>query len=151
MRPVYLLDTNIVSEPLKPMPEPGVMERLRTYDGLICISAVVWHELLFGMSRLDKGARKQRVQAYLFDVVAPACPVIEYDASSASVHATVRAQTTAGGHILSFADGVIASTAVAHNLVLVTRNTKDFHGITGLYLENWFGSAASAAGVATEE
>lgn len=138
MRPVYLLDTNIVSEPLKPAPSPGVLRRLRAYDGVVCIAAVVWHELLFGMSRLAQGAHQRRIQSYLFDVVAPAFPVVDYSGSAASIHATIRAEAASSGRALSFADAMIAATALANNLLLVTRNTQDFASITGLYTENWF-------------
>jgi len=138
VRSVYLLDTNIVSEPLKPKPHPEVLKRMRSYDGVLCIASIVWHELLFGMTRLAQGAQQRRIQAYLFDVVAPAFPVVDYTGSAASIHATIRAHATASGKALSFADGIIAATALANNLLLVTRNTQDFESIPGLYIENWF-------------
>ena len=56
MKPLSLLDTNIVSEPLKPVPDSRVLERLSRYDGMMAIPSVVWHELLFGVIRLPQGA-----------------------------------------------------------------------------------------------
>ncbi len=44
----FLLDTNIVSEPLRPTPAPGILRRLREHEGEMAIPSVVWHELRFG-------------------------------------------------------------------------------------------------------
>lgn len=138
MRLVYLLDTNVVSEPLKQNPDPTVLDRLRAHERLMCIAAVVWHELLYGMERLADGARKRRIAAYLFDVVAPGLPVLDYNASTAAIHATMRRDAEAAGSTLGFADGLIAATARANNCILVTRNTADFSAVGGLLHEDWF-------------
>jgi tRNA(fMet)-specific endonuclease VapC len=143
LRPVYLLDTNVVSEAIRPSPDVRVMERMREYDGLTVIAAVVWHELLFGMSRLPDGYRKRRIRTYLYDVAAASFPVIPYDDSAAAMHAEMRADAERGGTPLSFADGMIASIARTNNLLLVTRNTADFSAIPGLYLEDWFAGGES--------
>ncbi|RRR71838.1 MAG: PIN domain-containing protein [Candidatus Viridilinea halotolerans] len=47
----YLLDTNVISEPLRPEPHPAVMARLQEYGGMSAIASVVWHELLYGVER----------------------------------------------------------------------------------------------------
>ncbi len=138
MKTIYLLDTNIVSEPLKPVPNSRVLERIGRYDGMMAIPSVVWHELLFGVDRLPQGARKRRLRAYLHEVVAPSLPVVSYDDHAAWVHASFRAVLEAEGKIQGFADGIIAATAIANNLILVTRNTDDFTDVPNLYIENWF-------------
>lgn len=138
MKTLYLLDTNIVSEPLKPAPDSSVLERLHRYDGMMALPSVVWHELLFGVNRLPLGARRRRLQAYLLEVVAPNLPVLAYDDHAAWLHASFRADLEAGGKAQGFADGLVAATALANNLILVTRNTQDFLSIPNLYTENWF-------------
>lgn len=138
MKLVYLLDTNIVSEPLKPAPDPGVIEKLHRYDGMMAIPAIVWHELLFGVNRLTQGARQRRLRTYLLEVVAPSFPVLPYDDHAAWIHATFRSGLEAAGKVQGFADGIIAATALSNNLILVTRNTQDFDTVPDLYLENWF-------------
>ena len=138
MKPFYLLDTCIVSEAVKPEPSPLVLEKLKKYEGLTAISAVVWHELLFGVNRLPGGRRKSRLEVFLRELVAPHIPVIPYDDHAAWFHASLRAQLEKEGRSLSFADGQIASTALANNMILVTRNKSDFVGIQHLYIENWF-------------
>jgi tRNA(fMet)-specific endonuclease VapC len=140
VRPVYLLDTNVVSEPLKPRPNPTVLERMSEYQEMTAIASPVWHELLFGLSRLPEGARRRRVQAYLYDVIAPSLPVIPYDGPAAALHATMRAEAEIAGQPLSFVDGMIAAIARAHNLLIVTRNTSHFDRIAGVPVEDWFTS-----------
>jgi tRNA(fMet)-specific endonuclease VapC len=135
---VYLLDTNIVSELLRPSPDERVIESMRAYDGTMAIAAIVWHELLYGLARLPEGTRKRRLSAGIYHVIAPAFPVLPYTDSAAVLHADMRAAADAAGRPLSFADGMIAAVARSNNLLLVTRNIDDFAGVPGLPVENWF-------------
>ncbi len=112
MKTIYLLDTNIVSEPLRSVPDLRVLERLRLYDGKMAIPSIVWHELLFGVNRLPKGARQQRLRTYLLDVVALSLPILAYDDHAASLHAGFRATLEEAGRVQGFADGLIAATAL---------------------------------------
>ncbi|AFZ13930.1 PilT domain-containing protein [Crinalium epipsammum PCC 9333] len=48
----FLLDTNILSEPLRPIPNYKVLEKLRQYHQEIATASIVWNELLFGCHRL---------------------------------------------------------------------------------------------------
>ncbi len=143
MRLVYLLDTNIVSELLRPSPAESVVRSIRESDGTMAIATVVWHELLYGLARLPEGKRKRRVGAGIYHVIAPAFPVLPYTDSAAALHADMRAAAEAVGSPLSFADGMIAAIARSNNLLLVTRNTTDFAAIPGLPVENWFGTGDS--------
>ena len=68
----------------------------------------------------------------------PAFPILPYEESAAQWHARERARLESIGRTAGFADGQIASIAVTTNLILVTRNLKDFDGFEGLHLENWF-------------
>ena len=54
----YLLDSNIVSEPVRPRPDAGVQARLAEHGSRVALASVVWHELLYGMERLPEGRRK---------------------------------------------------------------------------------------------
>lgn len=53
----FLLDTNILSEPLRPIPNPNVMEKLRQYENEIATATIVYHELLFGCYRLPESKK----------------------------------------------------------------------------------------------
>ncbi|MBC8452494.1 MAG: type II toxin-antitoxin system VapC family toxin [Spirochaetes bacterium] len=142
MKAIYLLDTCILSEPTKPNPAELVLHKLNKYEGLMAIPAIVWHELLYGVDRLPEGRRKRRLAAYTLKVVSPLFSVIPYDEHAAWIHASLRTQSDNEGRSLSFADGQIASIALANNMILITRNIKDFAGISQLHIENWFEPAA---------
>ncbi|MGD9787972.1 MAG: type II toxin-antitoxin system VapC family toxin [Sulfuricellaceae bacterium] len=131
----YLLDSNILSEPLKPAPNPGVMASLHRHA--CATAAVVWHELNYGCERLPAGAKKQTIADYLRQLAAAQLTILPYDENAAVWHAGERAKLAAQGKTPSFADGQIAAIAKTHGLVVVTRNTGDFE-FEGLKVENWF-------------
>ena len=54
----YLLDTNVVSEPLRPVTNQKILDRLQQHQNEIAIASVVWHELLFGCYRLPPSAKR---------------------------------------------------------------------------------------------
>lgn len=133
----YLLDTNIVSEASRPAPHRGVLEALQCNAAECAISAVSWHELLYGAERLADGVRRRQILAFI-DEVASLFPVLPYDAGPAAWHATERVRLARAGQTPAFADGQIAATACHHKLILVTRNVRDFTPFAGLVIENWF-------------
>jgi tRNA(fMet)-specific endonuclease VapC len=132
-----LLDTNVVSEPLRPHPSPGVMRRLRDHEGEMAIPALVWHELRFGCERLEKSRRREAIERYLDDVVAVSFPVLDYDQRAADWHALERARLMAAGRTPPFVDGQIAAIASVNDLILVTSNMADFRGFEGLEVRSW--------------
>ena len=133
----YLLDTNVVSEPLRPAPNAKLLRRLQTHQSELAIPAVVWHELLFGCERLPKSAKRAAIEAYLTQVVAVSLAILPYDDRAAAWHATERARLAKLGKTPPFADGQIAAIARVNNLVLITHNTRDFAGFHGLQTEDW--------------
>ncbi len=137
MRPGYLLDTNVISEPLRPAPNPAVLEKLRLFQENLVISAITWHELWYGCLRLPISARRTAIENYLLQVVAPSMPVLPYDERAAAWHASERARLAALGQTPAFADGQIAAVAYVNELVLVTFNTADYHGFKDLRLADW--------------
>jgi len=133
----FLLDTNIVSEPLRPQPSPGVMRRLRDHDGEIAIPALVWHEFRFGCARLARSRRREAIERYLDDVVAVCMPVLDYDRRAADWHALERARLVATGRTPPFVDGQIAAIARVNDLILVTSNQAAFRDFRGLHVRSW--------------
>jgi tRNA(fMet)-specific endonuclease VapC len=134
----YLLDTNVISEALAAVPDERVVAKLGLHEHESCIAAPVWHELLYGCVRLPVSARRERLRHYLFEVVSASLTILPYDESAAARHAEERARLEAEGRVVPFVDGMIAATALAHELVLVTRNVRDFAPFQGLVVENWF-------------
>ena len=133
----YLLDTNVVSEPLRPSPRDGIVRKLQRHEDEIAIPSVVWHELRFGLERLPASRRRDAIQRYLDDVVLQTIPILDYDQAAAEWHATERARLMARGETPPFADGQIASVAHVHDLTLVTLNETDFRHFHGLRVVRW--------------
>lgn len=137
MRLRYLLDSNVVSEPLRPSPNAGVLRRLREHEGEVGIASVVWHELIFGWERLPASRKKRNIEAYLFKVVQPTMLILPYGQEAAEWHAKQRARLTAVGKTPPFSDSQIAATAKANHLILVTANLAHFELFDGLSIEDW--------------
>ena len=133
----FLLDTNIVSEPLRPKPKPKILERIQQHQSEIAIAAVVWHELWFGCHRLPQSAKRTAIETYLNEVVAATMPVLPYDERAAEWHAAERARLIAAGKTPTFVDGQIAAVAYANELTLVTLNAPDYRGFSDLSVTNW--------------
>ena len=133
----YLLDTNVISEPLRPKPNEAILMKLRDHQDEIGIATIVWHELLFGCYRLPESDRRTAIETYLFEVVWPSIPILPYDERAAHWHARERARLALTGSTPPFADGQIAAIAGGCDLVLVTFNTQDFELFQGLHIEDW--------------
>jgi tRNA(fMet)-specific endonuclease VapC len=133
----YLLDTMVVSEPLRPSPSRTVLRRLANHEGETDIASIVWHELLFGCVRLPKSHRRDAIERYLADVVLASFPILDYDRAAAEWHARERVRLEAAGKTPPFIDGQIAAIAGVNELVLVTVNKVDFRGFKGLRVESW--------------
>ena len=133
----YLLDTNVVSEPLRPRPSVNIMRRLREHDGEIAIPAPVWHELRFGCARFPESRRRDAIERYIEDVVRTSFPVIGYDREAADWHALERARLSADDRTPPFVDGQIAAIAHVNSLTVITSNTSDFRVFQGLRVQSW--------------
>jgi len=133
----YLLDTNIVSEPVSKKPNPKIVKKIRLLGGRCAIGAPIWHELKFGCDRLPKGKRRSAVESYLTEVVRISLPTLPYDHVAATRHALERVKLERTGMPGPFVDGQIAAIALVNNLILVTRNTRDFERYEDLIVEDW--------------
>ena len=133
----YLLDTNVVSEPLRPNPDPHIINRLEQYQDVMAIAPIVWHKLVFGARRLPESKKRSAIEAYLNEVVIPALPILAYDSRAATWHAAERARLTGLGQTPPFIDGQIAAIAKTNNLALVTLYMADYAGFQDLQIENW--------------
>jgi tRNA(fMet)-specific endonuclease VapC len=132
----YLLDTNVLSEPMKAAPHPGLMRRLRDHQDEVATAAPVWHELIFGMCRLRPSKRRAALEDYLLGALS-ALLVFPYDTAAAARHGEERARLALDGKMPPFVDGQIAAIAQVNNLVLVTRNAADFKDFANLEVEDW--------------
>lgn len=135
---MFLLDTNVISEMIKPNPDQGVMKKLKRYEKALFTAAPVWHELIFGYQRLPDSPKKQRIGTFLDRVVLQTIKILPYNMQAAQWHGQERAKLSAQGVVPPFVDGQIAGVAFVNGLTLVTRNTRDFNRFSNLSLENWW-------------
>lgn len=133
----FLLDTNVVSEPVRPDPDAAILERLREHRHEIAIAAPTWHELLFGLRRLPPSRKRQALERYLREAVEAGIPILPYTREAADWHATQRARLVTAGRTPPWIDSQIAAVAVVNRLVLVTANWDDFVQFEGLELADW--------------
>ena len=141
IRPYYLLDTNIVSEIMKPKPDPRIVEKLSQYENLCAISSTTWNELLYGVNRLSAGKKRDYYFDCIVEDIQSQFEIIPYDNHAAWIQADIRARLRDNGCPIEFDDTQIASIAMSNNMILVTRNAKYFEPIqkvSPLMLENWF-------------
>ncbi len=138
----YLLDTNIISEFTKTQPNPSVIgwPREHTNDDLF-LSVVTIGEIQQGISRLPASQRQRDLRIWLNEslLVIYADRILPIDIAVVMQWGTLTARLIGEGKKMPVMDGLIAATALQHNLTLVTRNTDDFSN-TGLTLVNpWHG------------
>ena len=133
----YLLDTNVLSEPIRPNPDTGVMERIEAHRKRIATATPVWHELVFGCLRLPRSKRRSILEAYLFDRLRTSLVLLPYDDEAAEWHAAERARLQRRGITPPFVDGQIAAIALVNGFVLVTANVSDYKHFNDLRIEDW--------------
>ena len=133
----YVLDADVLSEPLYPKPQQRVLEHLQEHAGEICTASIVWHELLFGCYRLPLSKKRRTIERYLRDVVERTIPLLPYDERAAQWHAAERARLESVGKPRPFSDGQIAAIAKVNGLILVTHNERHYREYDGLTIEKW--------------
>ena len=136
---MILLDTNVLSELMRPAPASAVVEWLDTWpEWDVWISAVTVAEIRLGIAMLPAGKR----QKILFNLVAKmfqeefADRCLPFDCAAAAAYALIVAQRNRSGRPISVEDAQIAAIAITAGLSLVTRNIKDFSDIDGLEVIN---------------
>jgi tRNA(fMet)-specific endonuclease VapC len=133
----FLLDTSIISAPISRTPNRTVVRRLEQQAAYCAIAAPVWHELVYGSSRLPAGKRKEALEEYLHGVVQRSFAILPYDELAAERHGRERARLEAAGRTPPFVDGQIAAIAQSQRLTLVTANVEDFRDFDDLQLTDW--------------
>jgi tRNA(fMet)-specific endonuclease VapC len=133
----YLLDTNIISEPIKPNPNSKVIDNLKKYSKEIALPVFVIYELFKGAYQLPESKKRNHILYYAERTIIE-LPVLLYTEKAARWHGQESARLQSIGKLPAFIDAQIAAIAKTHDLILVTRNIDDFKYFDGLELENWF-------------
>ena len=139
MEQAILLDTNVLSELMRPQPDVQVLAwfGLKTEAGYYT-SAVTKSEILLGISLLSAGKRQvslanAAVEMFSKEFTGRCLP---FDEQSAAPYAELVSARTRAGQPISTEDAQIAAIAITNHFCLATRNVKDFTGIAGLVLVN---------------
>lgn len=133
----YLLDTCAVSELRKPRPNAGLTHFLTQAHGdTLYLSAVTVGELTKGVESLPDGRRKNELDAWLKRLMHDYKDrVLPIDGETAQLWGCLTARAQGGGIIIPALDGLIAASALRHDLTVITRNVSDFRS-TGAKVEN---------------
>lgn len=131
----YLLDTCLISELVKKIPNQAVVNWLDEQDEQsLFLSVLNVGELQKGVMKLPESTKKDELQAWLeLDLVERfTARIIDFDLESALWWGRIQGEAEKGGDKLPLMDSLIAATAAAHGLVVVTRNIKDMErcGVT---------------------
>ena len=134
-----LLDTNVVSEIMRPAPNPRVLTFL-TEEPDLWLSAIVIHELEFGLARLPPGGRRDRMRAVMVGFTNMyEDRVLPLQRTEAEQAALLRVKARQSGRTLLLADALIAGTAVVNGLSVATRNIADFEYLDVGVINPWEG------------
>jgi len=136
----YLLDTNVISEPLKLRPDSSVLGWLATADeDCLFLSVITIAEIRKGIEEIGAGRRRDSLTAWLYDELAVRFEdrILDVNLAIASVWGKIMARSEELGTNLGAIDGFFAATAEAYDLTLVTRNTKDFAKLGLMLLNPW--------------
>lgn len=136
----FLLDTNVVSEWVKPQPDRNVISWLAEVDeDRVFISVIAFAEIRRGVELLPAGRRRQRLALWLAEDLPLRFEkrVLPIDPQIAETWGVIMARGRKAGLALGLMDAFVAATAEAHDLKLVTRNIKDFEGLNVSLLDPW--------------
>jgi predicted nucleic acid-binding protein len=136
----FLLDTNCISELVRPKPEPRVMEWMEAADErLLYLSVLTLGEIRKGAAALVQGKRRTHLETWLeTDLQARfSGRIVPVDSAIADRWGVLAADAKLAGKTLAIIDGLLAATAIHHNLTVVSRNAGDFRGIPVQVLNPW--------------
>lgn len=131
---MYCFDTDVLSATIRRDPSLPLIRRLaQVPPPEQFTTSITMGELLYGAARRDSKKLSEQVR----DLIRGAIAILPFDESAAEVYGPLRAQLESDGEPLAEPDLRIASIALAHDLTVVTGNTRHFARIPNLRVENW--------------
>ena len=142
----YLIDTCVLSELVKPAPEPAVLKWMGArQDRELFTSAMTLAELQRGIEKLPASRRRTELSDWLQQLEASwEDRVLPFTRETGHYWAQMVAKAEAAGQSMAAFDSIIAATALEHGLALVTRNVKDFVKAPVVLVNPWSDAAATA-------
>ena len=136
----FLLDTNCISELVRPRPEPRVLEWMEAVDEtLLYLSVLTVGEIRKGLAGLAQSKRRTLLENWLEVELQPRFSgrIVSIDTAIADRWGLLTAEAKRNGKPLSIIGGLLAATALQHNLTVVSRNTSDFANTHVPVLNPW--------------
>jgi toxin FitB len=121
----FLVDANVLSEATTPTPDQRVIDWLGHNEPEVAVDPIILGEIRFGILLLPRGRRRSRLERWFEDGV-QRLQCIPWDGSTGLRWAELLATLRAGGRAMPIKDSLIASTALANDLPIVTLNRRDF-------------------------
>lgn len=126
---MIVLDTNVISEILRPQPDHRVAMWVEGLTEDVSITSVTLAELLAGVRRLPEGRRRSTLSTMIDAALEPyreTKAILSFDDRAAEQYADILAMRERAGHPIHTADAQIAAICRAHGAICATRNGKDF-------------------------
>jgi toxin FitB len=137
---MIVLDTNVLSETLRPVPSPRVLEWMRSEPvSALFTTAITEAELFYGLALLPRGRRRQSFEAVVEQMFAQelAGRVLPFDSAAARQFADIAARRRLAGRPISDGDARIAAIARSRGAALATHNVEDFAGCEVQIIDPW--------------
>jgi toxin FitB len=136
---VIILDTNVVSELMRPEPAPGVASWVRDRDRReLCTTAITLAEIRYGIARLPDGRRKQVLLAAADEIFSAfAEQIVSFDTAAAEHYAAIAISRERAGKRIAGFDALITAVCRSRGAALATRNVSDFDGIGIEIIDPW--------------
>jgi toxin FitB len=137
---MILLDTNVVSEPLRRSGDPAVIAWIDAQNfETLYLAAISLAELRFGVAAMASGRRKDTLDRNLERRIVPlfAGRILPFDTAASQTYAEIMARARSEGKAIGKADGYIAATAAANGLIVATRDTSPFEAARVTVINPW--------------
>ncbi len=135
---MILVDTNVLSEPTKPVPNQKVMEWLRTNSSRLWLPSPVIAELRYGAEKLPQSRKRQKLEEFEAKVLQQYRErVVDFDVAAAQVHGVLRAKLRRMGKPVEAPDTYVAAIAMSRNAAIATRNRAHFEHTGVALIDPW--------------
>ena len=141
---MILLDTNVISEPLKAAANATVLAWIDAQlIETLYLSTITLAELRFGIAVLPEGRRRDALQSGFERRILPLCAgrILLFDAAASQAYAVLRTRARAAGLAVAPADGYIAAIAATHGFAIATRDTAPFEAVGLTVINPWTSQA----------
>jgi predicted nucleic acid-binding protein len=122
---IYLVDANVLSEPTKQAADSRVVEWLTSNESNLVVDSIIIGELRIGILSLPPGRKRVRLQRW-YETLVDTIECIPWDATISQRWAALVVELKRKGATVPLLDGMIAATALQLDLIVATRNTRDF-------------------------